>query len=89
MKSPFTGKEMQIVYEKRIWSFRGEPYEYFHAAWLCADSGEKFTTDEMDDASLLQVSNQYRIKYGIPFSFLLSDIIHKQKQNTYLLDISG
>lgn len=68
MKSPFTGKEMQIVYEKRIWSFRGEPYEYFHAAWLCADSGEKFTTDEMDDASLLQVSNQYRIKYGIPFT---------------------
>lgn len=68
MKSPFTGKEMQIVYEKRIWNFRGEPYEYVHTAWLCADSGEKFTTDEADDAGFLQVTNQYRIKYGIPFT---------------------
>lgn len=68
MKSPFTGKEMQLMYEKRIWNFRGEPYEYVHTAWLCADSGEKFTTDEMDDTGFLQVSNQYRVKYGIPFT---------------------
>ncbi len=68
MVSPFTGKEMKAVYEKRTWSFRGEEYVYNHSAWLCEDSGELFTTDEMDDAGYVQVTNQYRLKYGIPFT---------------------
>ena len=68
MKSPFTGKEMKVVYENRTWNFRGEKYEYIHAAWLCADTREKFTTDELDDAGFAQVTNQYRTKYGIPFT---------------------
>lgn len=68
MKSPFTGKEMKRVYEKRTWNFRGEPFEYVHQAWLCEDSGEQFTSDESDTASYLQVTNQYRAKYGIPFT---------------------
>ena len=68
MKSPFTGKEMSIVYEDRLWKFRGEEFRYTHAAWLCADTGEMFTTNEMDDASYMQVTNQYRAKYGIPFT---------------------
>ena len=67
MKSPFTGKEMKSVYEKRTWNFRGEMYEYTHASWLCEDTGEMFTTDESDTVSFLQVTNQYRTKYGIPF----------------------
>ena len=68
MKSPFTGKEMQMVYEKRTWDFRGEKYEYIHASWLCADTGEMFTNDETDNAGYAQVTNQYRVKYGIPFT---------------------
>lgn len=68
MKSPFTGKEMKRVCEKRTWNFRGEPFEYVHQAWLCEDSGEQFTNDESDTASYLQVTNQYRAKYGIPFT---------------------
>lgn len=68
MKSPFTGKEMKIVYEIREWNFRGEVYEYTHAAWLCEDTGEEFTTDDIDDAGFLQVTNQYRRKYGIPYT---------------------
>jgi hypothetical protein len=68
MKSPFTGKEMKKVYEKRTWEFRGEKYEYVHASWLCADTGERFTTDETDNAAYVQVTNQYREKYGIPFT---------------------
>lgn len=67
MKSPFTGKEMQLTYEKSTWKFRGEVYEYMRASWLCADTGERFTTDEMDNAGYLQVTNQYRSKYGIPY----------------------
>lgn len=68
MKSPFTGKEMNLVYESRTWSFRGEEYTYMQASWLCQDTGEKFTTDEMDDTSFIQVANQYRAKYGIPYT---------------------
>ncbi len=68
MKSPFTGKEMKRVYEKRTWEFRGEPFEYVHTSWLCEDTGEQFTDDEGDTASFIQVTNQYREKYGIPYT---------------------
>ena len=68
MKSPITGKEMKRVYEKRTWNFRGEQFEYEHAAWLCEDSGEQFTDDASDTAGFVQVTNQYREKYGIPYT---------------------
>ena len=68
MKNPFTGKEMELTYEKSTWEFRGEVYEYIHTSWLCADTGERFTTDEMDNCSYMQVTNQYRSKYGIPYT---------------------
>ena len=68
MKSPFTGKEMKVVYEKDTWKFRGEEFEYLHTAWRCEDTGEQFTTTESDDAGYMQVTNQYRAKYGIPYT---------------------
>ena len=66
MKSPFTGKEMKRIHETRLWKFRGEEYPYIHTAWQCEDSGEKFTNDDSDMAGFVQVTNQYREKYGIP-----------------------
>lgn len=68
MKSPFTGKDMKRVYEKRSWNFRGEQFEYYHLSWCCEDTGESFTTDESDTAGFVQVTNQYRTKYGIPYT---------------------
>lgn len=68
MLSPYTGKEMKLVYEPRTWNFRGEEYEYIHTAYKCEDTSELFTTCESDDAGFLQVTNQYRVKYGIPFT---------------------
>jgi uncharacterized phage-associated protein len=68
MLSPYTGKEMKVVYEPRTWNFRGEEYEYIHTAYVCEDTQEQFTTNESDDAGFLQVTNQYRAKYGIPFT---------------------
>jgi hypothetical protein len=86
MKSPFTGKEMELTYEKSTWKFRGEAYEYMRASWLCTDTGERFTTDEMDDAGYLQVTNQYRSKYGIPYvdeivEILVEDIFNATVAN--------
>ena len=68
MLSPYTGKEMKVVYVPRTWNFRGETYEYIHTTYRCEDTGEQFTTCESDDAGFYQVTNQYRIKYGIPFT---------------------
>lgn len=68
MISPYTGKEMKAVYEIRTWNFRGEDYEYIHTSFRCEDTGELFTTCESDDAGFFQVTNQYRVKYGIPFT---------------------
>lgn len=59
---------MKLVYEPRTWSFRGEEYEYIHTAYKCEDTGELFTTCESDDAGFMQVANQYRVKFGIPFT---------------------
>lgn len=59
---------MRLVYEPRTWNFRGEVYEYIHTAYKCEETGELFTTCESDDAGFLQVTNQYRVKYGIPFT---------------------
>ena len=56
------------MYDRRTWNFRNEEYEYIHASWLCEDSGESFTTDELDDAAYLQVTNKYRERYGIPYT---------------------
>jgi len=68
MNSPYTDKEMQRVFEKRVWKFRGEEFEYYHTSWRCTDSGEQFTTDESDTSGYIQVTNQYREKYGIPYT---------------------
>jgi putative zinc finger/helix-turn-helix YgiT family protein len=74
MKSPFTGKEMKLVYEKRTSNFRGEQFEFEHTAWLCEDTGEQFTTDDSDTAAFVQVTNQYRAKYGIPYTDEIIDV---------------
>ena len=68
MKSPYTGKEMKRIYEQRVWNFRGEEFKYIRQSWLCEDSGEQFTDDGGDTAGYVQVTNQYRAKYGIPFT---------------------
>jgi uncharacterized phage-associated protein/DNA-binding transcriptional regulator YiaG len=68
MKSPYTGKEMEVVYKPNTWHFRGEDYPYVGTAYRCTDTGEIFTTDETDDAAFIQVTNQYRAKYGIPYT---------------------
>lgn len=68
MKSPYTGKEMPRIFEERTWKFRGEEYTYIHTAWKCEDTGELFTDDESDTAGFVQVTNQYREKYGIPYT---------------------
>jgi putative zinc finger/helix-turn-helix YgiT family protein len=83
MKSPITGKEMTLQIEKSILEFRKEKFEYNHKSYYCEESGESFTTTELDEFNLNQVYNQYRDKHNIPFP----DQIIKLR-NTYGLSAS-
>lgn len=67
MKSPFTGGEASLQKEMRIMNFRKEPFRIWFQYYVCKDTGEQFTDDELDEVNTNQVYNQYRAKYGIPF----------------------
>lgn len=67
MKSPITGKEMQVRSEVVSLMFRKEEFEVTAHYYECKDSGERFSDDHLDELSIVQVHNQYREKYGIPF----------------------
>lgn len=67
MKNPFNGNEMIPVNERRTWSFRGETFFYNYSGWKDEKTGDLFTSDDNDDASFLQVTNQYRERYGVPY----------------------
>lgn len=67
MKSPFTGGEVQKKIETRTLSYRKEPFDVQYQFYVCKDTGEQYTDEDMDTANINQVYNQYRVKYGIPF----------------------
>ncbi|MFV8392812.1 type II toxin-antitoxin system antitoxin SocA domain-containing protein [Flavobacterium sp. LB2P6] len=68
MKSPITGKEMSLQIEESSLVFRKEEFNYFHLSYNCEDSGESFTTTEIDEININQVYNQYRDKHNIIFA---------------------
>jgi len=61
MKSPITGKEMALIKENRILTFRNEEFEVVYHHYKCEESGELFTTTELDEINLTQLYNQYRV----------------------------
>ena len=67
MTSPFTGGVAMLLSEPSTLVYRKETFRYVHQFYECQDSHERFTTSELDEANLAQVTNQYRAKYGIPF----------------------
>lgn len=67
MRSPITGKEMKIVKELTTLPFRKDEFQVVYHYYLCEDTQEHFTDDRLDSINVIQVHNQYREKYGIPF----------------------
>ena len=61
MKSPITGKEMLLIKESRILTFRNKEFEVVYHHYKCEDSEEFFTTTELDEINLNQLYNQYRV----------------------------
>jgi transcriptional regulator with XRE-family HTH domain/uncharacterized phage-associated protein len=77
MKSPFTGGEVQLKKEWQTLSYRKEEFRVRYHYYVCVDTREQFTTDDLDSLNITQVHNQYRAKYGIPFSDEIRDIRQK------------
>src|SRR6266516_22227 len=79
MKSPVTGKEMQLQRELTTLPFRKEEFSIVYHFYLCKDSGERFTDEKLDTINQIQVHNQYREKYGIPFPEEIKSVREKYK----------
>ena len=67
INSPFSGGKAVLHCEQSSLTFRKEEFSYIHQFYECEDTHERFTTTELDEASISQVYNKYRAKYGIPF----------------------
>lgn len=79
MKSPITGSEMKVKNEIRQLTFRKDVFDVNSLFYHCDESGEKFTSDELDRINLLQVHNQYRDKYNLPFTEEIKMIRNKYR----------
>lgn len=73
MISPFTGGETVLLTETRKTVFRKEEYEYTHICYKCVDTGETFTTTQMDVVNIAQIYNSYRSRHGLPFPDEIKD----------------
>ncbi|MBW8325954.1 MAG: hypothetical protein K0M50_14410 [Prolixibacteraceae bacterium] len=67
MKSPYTGKEMELKRIKSTLHFRKEPFEITYHSYVCSDSHEEFEDDHLTTLNMQQVTDQYREKHNIPF----------------------
>jgi DNA-binding transcriptional regulator YiaG/uncharacterized phage-associated protein len=67
MESPFTGGKVKLLTEEKPLEFRKDRFTINQLYYKCLDTGEEFTTDEIDQVNLNQLYNQYRVKYGLPF----------------------
>lgn len=60
MNSPITGKEMILIEEPKTLLFKGKNYDIVFHCYKCEDSGETFTTTELDEININQVYEQYK-----------------------------
>ena len=68
LNSPVTEKPIKVIYRPDTVSYRGEEYPCVVTLFQDEDGGEPFTTTESDTVWFSQVTNQYRAKYGIPYT---------------------
>lgn len=68
---------MKLTQEQDVLTYRKEKFNVSYHFYLCKDSGERFTDDELDGINMTQVYNQYREKYRIPFPEEIAGIRRK------------
>jgi putative zinc finger/helix-turn-helix YgiT family protein len=67
MKSPVTGKKMEIRSEKAEHEFRKEKFMIVYHYYFCKESGQSFQDERLMQLNLNQVYNQFRRKHNLPF----------------------
>lgn len=77
MNSPYSGKEMPLKREPRVFEFRKEKYTIQFHYYLCEQTGEEFESQQLAELNHAQVVNQYRAKHHIPFT---EEIINTRKK---------
>jgi C4-type Zn-finger protein len=61
MNSPITGKPMKIQNEMFEIPYLGKIVPYLHTCWYCEDSGETFTTTEIDEEHMERIKRKYEL----------------------------
>lgn len=74
MISPLTGKEMKVQIEPRTINYRKESFTIKFHTYLCEDSGKQFENEKFVSINYIQVLNQYRAKYNLPFTHEIIDL---------------
>ncbi len=65
---PVIGDEYRLIAEDDVMTYRGKDYHYVHLCYEEKETGERFTTTDLDEVNIAQVYNQYRAEHGIPFT---------------------
>lgn len=77
MKSPFTGGKALLKREKAEITVRKEKVEIIYHYYLCEETNERFTNDEIDTINYNQINNKYREKHSFPFPDEIKSIRNK------------
>ncbi len=67
MISPFTGGEVLQQSDIQTLTYRSQSFPVHAHYYKCVDTGETFTTEDLDALNLLQLHNQYRERNHILF----------------------
>ena len=68
LNSPVTRKPAKVIHRPDTVTYRGEEYPCVVTLFQDEEGGEPYTTTESDTVWFNQVTNQYRAKYGIPYT---------------------
>ena len=63
MKSPISGKDMPLKKENKVFEYKGKKIEIEYQCFFCEDSGQQFTTPELDEENIAKVHKKYKEMY--------------------------
>lgn len=67
MECPFCDGIAKCAVERKKISYRKEKFEILQQFFKCEKCNQEFTNTEVDQVNIIQVYNQYRERYDIPF----------------------
>ena len=79
MECPYGEGDAVLIKRPQTLTYRKEKFNIIAHFYVCQECKEEFTTNETDDITLIQVHNQYREKYDIPFQEEIREIREKYK----------